>query len=171
MSKKIYVLRNGDNPGIYLNWLDFFQRIDGRKDVEYKIITYNSELEDADESVLFSMKWAFKVAREFLATEKNKKNGDIDFLTMQYVDKAIDILMNEEINGEAEMYLYAASRNESNKKMYYDKNNKNTEFTQRQYTPLSSNSKMKSPMGSQYMYGNIYDNQNNTNNNKDKNYT
>ena len=70
MDKKIYVLRNGDNPGICLNWLDFFQRIDGRRDVEYKIITYNSELEDADESVPFSMKWAFKVAREFLATEE-----------------------------------------------------------------------------------------------------
>jgi hypothetical protein len=61
---------------------------------------------------------------------------------------------------------HSSPRNESNKKMYYDENNKNTEFTQRQYTPLSSNSKMKSPMGSQYMYGNIYDNQNNTNNNK-----
>lgn len=64
--KKLYVLRSGDNPGISLDWLSFFEKIDGRDDVEYKIITYNSELTQEDESVPFSMKWAFMLAHAFL---------------------------------------------------------------------------------------------------------
>lgn len=64
--KKLYVLRNGDKPGISLNWLEFFRKIDGEDNVDYRIITYKAELEDADENVPFSMKWAFKMARAFL---------------------------------------------------------------------------------------------------------
>ena len=61
--------------------------------------------------------------------------------------------------------LNSPIHNESNNKIYYDENNKSTEFPQRDYTPLSSQSKMmKSPMGSQYKYGNIYDNQANPSN-------
>ena len=45
------------------------------------------------------------------------KNMDIEPLTKEYVEKAMEIIKKETINGEAEMYLYAASRNESNKKV------------------------------------------------------
>lgn len=69
MDKKLYVLKNGEEPGISLDWLSFFAKIDGRQDVEYKIFVYKTELEDEDESVPYSMKWAFKMAKDYLAAD------------------------------------------------------------------------------------------------------
>ena len=73
--KKLYVLKNGDNPGICLEWLDFFERIDGRKDVKYKIIAYREDLIDEDVNVPFSMKWAFQMAKEYLESKEEIPDG------------------------------------------------------------------------------------------------
>lgn len=68
--KKLYVLKNGEDAGIYLEWLDFFERIDGRDDVKYKIISYREDLADEDRNVPFSMKWAFQMAKEYLESKE-----------------------------------------------------------------------------------------------------
>jgi len=76
MEKKLYVLKNGENPGIYIDWLSFFEEIDGMSDVEYKIFTYKTELDEENENVPFSMKWAFRMAKEYLA-EKESRESEI----------------------------------------------------------------------------------------------
>lgn len=82
--KKLYVLKNGDNAGIYLEWLDFFERIDGRNDVKYKIITYREDLIDEGVNVPFSMKWAFQMAKEYLESKEESQEG---FVQIQEEDK------------------------------------------------------------------------------------
>lgn len=66
MDKKIYVLKSGDNPGIYFDWLSFFENAFGQYVIKHKIIIYKTEYENADESVPYSKKWALARAKEFL---------------------------------------------------------------------------------------------------------
>ncbi len=66
MEKKLYVLRNGENPGIYLDWLSFFQRVDGMERIDCRFFVYKTELDEEDETVLHSLKWAFKQAKTYL---------------------------------------------------------------------------------------------------------
>lgn len=76
MVKKIYVIKNGEQPGICLDWLTFFERVDGRFEIKYKIFIYKTEVQDEDENVPFSMKWAMKCAREYL-DEPEQDTSDI----------------------------------------------------------------------------------------------
>ena len=80
MEKKLYVLRNGENPGICLDWLSFFERIDGMERVDCRFFVYQTELEEEDETVTHSLKWAFKNAKAYL--EKVYAED-----TEQYIDR------------------------------------------------------------------------------------
>ena len=66
MDKKIYVLKSGDNPGIYFDWLSFFENALGQYVIKHKIIIYKTEFEKADKSVPYSKEWALERAKEFL---------------------------------------------------------------------------------------------------------
>ena len=72
MDKKIYALKNGEHPGIYMSWLSFFAQIDGKRDVISKSFIYKTEFENEDETVEFSLKWALKKAEKYLADEDEK---------------------------------------------------------------------------------------------------
>lgn len=78
MDKKLYVLRSGGKkPGIYLEWLSFFEQIDCHTDVDCLILSYRDEGdgEEEDETVPHSRKWAFRVARDFLAGKSGEEES------------------------------------------------------------------------------------------------
>lgn len=76
MTKKVYALKKGWKPGIYMNWLDLYDQIQDFKDYDMRSFTYQEELKDAAEDVEGSLAYALKQARVYLEEdvfEKEKK--------------------------------------------------------------------------------------------------
>ncbi len=75
MDKKIYALKNGEKPKIYMTWLEFFEAIDGRDDVKCKIFTYDPEEEDGGPH---SFKQALQAAQEYLDADDEQSGEAYD---------------------------------------------------------------------------------------------
>jgi len=103
MDKKLYALRNGENSGIYLDWLSFFEKIDGKNDVEYKIFLYKEELNEADESVIHSMKWALREAKEYL--NSSDEPVEVSSCTGETLDDFKRIIRETEAELEEELRM------------------------------------------------------------------
>ena len=96
MEKKLYVLRNGENPGICLDWLSFFQRADGLARVDCCFFEYKTELEDADETVRYSLKWAFACAKAYLGEVYEEDTDEYAGNVSAIVQQVNDFLPDEE---------------------------------------------------------------------------
>ena len=96
MEKKLYVLRNGENPGICLDWLSFFERIDGMERVDCEILVYKTELEDADETVRYSLKWAFACAKAYLEKVYEEDTEKYIDRKMAALQKSVDEFLPDE---------------------------------------------------------------------------
>ena len=86
MTKKIYALKKGWKPGIYMNWLDLYDQIQDFKDYDMRSFTYLEELKDAAENVEGSLAYAMKQAREYLGeavSEKGKKEESMSRNTIR----------------------------------------------------------------------------------------
>ena len=66
MERYIYAVRKGRNPGIYTNWEDYYEQISGLDSTEAKSFMYHSDLEEEDEELPYSRKWAMKKAEHYL---------------------------------------------------------------------------------------------------------
>lgn len=98
MDKKLYVLKNGDNPGICLDWLSFFERIDGMERVKCRFFVYKTEYEDEDESVMHSLKWAFEQAEAYLSTYEEDHSEEEKLAAIQkQVDDFLPLDEDEKI--------------------------------------------------------------------------
>ena len=96
MEKKLYVLRNGENPGICLDWLSFFERIDGMERVDCDIFIYKTELEDEDETVRYSLKWAFACAKAYLEKVYEEDTQKYIDRKMAALQKSVDEFLPDE---------------------------------------------------------------------------
>lgn len=95
MYKKIFALKNGDHPGIYKNWLDFFAQIKEMDHIESKTYFYDSDLIFEPATTVDSLEWAMREARIYLGLEKE------EFTYLQ--DEIFDILPEEECEDTAEI--------------------------------------------------------------------
>lgn len=102
MDKKIYVLKSGGTPGIYFDWLGFWENKDAIN-VKHKIIVYKTEYEDADENTKYSKAWALAQAREYLGEDtisnyqkRHKKDYDDDYSYFWDMDEPIDESIEED---------------------------------------------------------------------------
>lgn len=73
MERKIYALKNGKQPGIFFDWLSFFEKIDGMGEIKYKAFVYKTRYEKEDEDVPFSLKWAVRIAKMYLEEEETQE--------------------------------------------------------------------------------------------------
>lgn len=96
MDKKIYVLKSGGTPGIYFDWLCFWENKDAIN-VKHKIIVYKTEYEDADENTKYSKAWALAQAREYLGEDtisnyqkRHKKDYDDDYSYFWNMEEPIE---------------------------------------------------------------------------------
>lgn len=78
MTKKVYALKKGWKPGIYMNWLDLYDQIQDFKDYDMRSFTYQEELKDAAEDVEGSLAYALKQAREYLAEDKADEEKKVE---------------------------------------------------------------------------------------------
>lgn len=68
MENKIYALKSGNNPGIYMTWLDFYQEIKKLKLFDSRSFAYKIELIDEPSTVTGSLRWAIYQALAYLGT-------------------------------------------------------------------------------------------------------
>lgn len=95
MYQKIFALKNGDHPGIYENWLDFYEQIKEMDYVESKTFLYDSDLIFESAMVVNSLEWAMREARIYLGLEQE----ECTYLQ----DEIFDILPEEECEGTEEV--------------------------------------------------------------------
>lgn len=73
MIKKVYALKKGWKPGIYMNWLDLYDQIQDYKDYDMHSFPYNDELKDEGEDVEGSLAYALKQAKLYLEEDNVKE--------------------------------------------------------------------------------------------------
>lgn len=74
--KKIYAIKKGRKPGIYLSWLDAYEQIkDYADDKDFESFLYLEELKDAGEDVEGSLAHAKTLALEYLQKDHPLRDG------------------------------------------------------------------------------------------------
>lgn len=98
MYKKIFALKNGEHPGIYENWLDFYEQIKDMAHIESKVFFYDSELIFAPTTTVDSLEWAMREARIYLGIEEEEDKYKLkeEFECCPVEENADTIETNEE---------------------------------------------------------------------------
>ena len=76
MIKKLFALKNGLHPGIYENWLDFYEQIKDMDVVESQIFTYDSSMIFESATTENSLEWALRRARIYLGLEQPEQESN-----------------------------------------------------------------------------------------------
>ena len=76
MIKKLFALKNGLHPGIYDNWLDFYEQIKDMDVVESQIFTYDSSMIFESVTTENSLEWALRKARIYLGLEQPEQESN-----------------------------------------------------------------------------------------------
>lgn len=87
MIKKVYALKKGWKPGIYMNWLDLYDQIQDFKDYDMRSFTYQEELKNEAEDVEGSLAYALKQAREYLDEDKAETKKEVEPLASNIMTK------------------------------------------------------------------------------------
>lgn len=98
MKKKIYAVKRGWKPGIYMDWLDSYEQIQDFRDAQMRSFMYLEELKDADETVVNSLAYAIKQAEAYLAERTGDSTGD----RTDGGQNAIDVLDEDDSTDEDE---------------------------------------------------------------------
>lgn len=76
MKKKIYAVKNGRVPGIYMKWLEAYEQIREFSNSDVKSFTYIEEYKNEDESDPRSLAYAMKQAKLYLGWEEEVIDED-----------------------------------------------------------------------------------------------
>ncbi len=77
MKKKIYAVKVGRKPGIYMKYLDAYEQIQHYSGAMIRSFTYLDDLDKDDENLEYSLAYAIKQANAYLA-EEDKTKGFMD---------------------------------------------------------------------------------------------
>lgn len=83
MRKKIYAVKKGKKPGIYMEWLDLYEQIQDYPNSQMRSFSYLEEFEYEDETNQESLAYALKLANEYLSDETDDFFGESDLLDIE----------------------------------------------------------------------------------------
>ena len=76
IENKIYALKDGDHPGIYMSWLDFYPEAEKLELFYSKSFEYQESLIEEPATVLGSLRWAILHAKEYLGDANAQIYGE-----------------------------------------------------------------------------------------------